>query len=62
MFMKRLIMKFTIEDLNDKLFQAETNLNAIEHPHIYMQWLQVKMSEKLLNEMKSLGVLLQQKP
>ncbi len=61
MFIKMLFMKFTIDELDYKLFQTETNMNAIEHPHIYLQWMQVKMAEKMLHEMKRLTVLLQQK-
>lgn len=53
-------MKFTIGELDSKLFHEETGMQAIEHPHIYLQWMQIKMSEKLLNEMKNLTEIVKQ--
>jgi len=53
-------MKFTINELDSKLFQQETNMQSIEHPHVYLQWMQIKMSEKLWNEMKKLNEAMQQ--
>ena len=54
-------MKFAIDELNWDLFHAETQLNSVEHPHVYLQWMHIKMTEKLLNEIKQLNVALDKK-
>ena len=54
-------MKFAINELDSNLFHAETQLNAIEHPHVYLQWMHIKMTEKVLHEMQQLNAALEQK-
>jgi hypothetical protein len=51
-------MKFSINELDAKLFQLESGLIAADHPYIYLQRMHIKLTESVLNEMKELKMAL----
>lgn len=51
-------MNFSIQDFDKQLFHQETGFHATEHPHLYFEWLQVKMLEQLTADIRSLKEVL----
>lgn len=40
-------MELKIQDFDKQLFLRETGYHATEHPHLYFEWLQIKMLQKI---------------
>lgn len=49
-------MKLEIGEFNHFSFHEETGYNAHEHPHLYLSWLQVKLTDKLCKDMEDLNM------
>lgn len=51
-------MNFSIQGFDKQLFHQETGFHATEHPHLYFEWLQVKMLEQLTTDIRNLKEIL----
>jgi len=45
-------MHYEIHEFNKTLFFNETGFHASEHPHLYFAWIQIKMLDKVYQELK----------
>ena len=48
-------MKLEIGNFNHFYFHEETGYAASEHPHLYLSWLQVKLTDKMSKDLEVLG-------
>jgi hypothetical protein len=49
-------MNLEVGNYNQYHFQEEMGYVAKEHPHLYLSWLQVKLTDKLCRDMEDINL------